>query len=249
MPPKLHQEFHSPSTEKYLSSYPRLPRRIRVLDGFVRNFPRRVFKPFRPKQEEKFVSHLLFFKKPLRRGEFSMTPSPYELGIATADIVDRLIAHREAFPREMYYSRLNRGDACYYLAHEGQVKSYQWVNFRECALVWGFTNTLNFFTLPDDTAYAYDFYTYSDARGKGFGSLLKQYMWADLAGKGFSSVVNGIHHYNFVSLKVHLDAGFELQRLYYLYQLMSWQGVFRGTEAETREVAAWLQSLDLAGSH
>ncbi len=245
MGPKLHQEFNSSAINRFLDSYPPTPRRIRMLDFMVRNFPRRLFKAIWPGQQEKFISHLLFFTKPLSPEDTFVNTTPFELGIADSRIINYLASHREAFPAEMYYNRLARGDACYYVAHEGEVRSYQWVNFRECALVWGQANSLTLTRLNEDEAYLYDFYTYSDARNQGFGKLLKLYVWSDLFGKNFASICNGIHHDNFVSLKLHLGSEFKLKNLYYAYQLMSWQGVFKGTRSETLAVKNWLASLDL----
>jgi len=248
MGPKLKQPFDSPLVDSFLASYPPVPYRIRFLDHCVRYFPRRFFKFLSPHNQDKFVSHALFFSRPLTSADRYPETSPCVVGVADKGIVQRLIDHPEGFRADMYWTRFNRGDTCYYLLHDGEIKCYQWVNSSFCSIYCGHESEVIFHHLREHQAYTYDFYTYSDFRGQGYGKILKHHVWADLHNRKVVRCYSGIHPDNFVSLKIHLAGGFKLECPYYLYRVMSWTLAVRGTQKQTLAIANWLDSLTLESS-
>ena len=237
-------DYKLPGWNEHLESYPSTPLRVRFLDRFVEYFPRRLLSWTAPDRLEKIVSHVLFFNKPLTATVSIEDNNSFTLGVADTGALEALFENEETFPEEVYLHRINRGDICYCLVHEGALKCYQWVNLDFCSIYCGFASEIIFHRMNKHTAYLYDFYTFEKFRGQGYGKALKSFVFSDLYRSNFRNCCNAIHYDNLVSLKIHLNNGFELEGLAYIYRLMSLTGTTWGTTGEVNAVRSWLRSFD-----
>ena len=221
-------------------AFPSLPLKVRVTDALVRYFPRRLFKWVSPEEQDKIVSHAIFFSKPLNGIRSVPLLRTMEFGVAGHDVVREMASHSEALPGAVYSKRMENGDFCYYLKVDGSLVCYNWVSLDCFCIYGGFPQEIRFQKPKSEmSAYTYDFYTYSESRGSGYGSLLKNRLLYDLAIKGYDRVYGCVHSDTRASLRVHKQAGYQVFGIAYMYRLMRFSVVLWANRATREKVRIW----------
>ncbi len=224
------------------AAFPSLPFKVRVADALVRNFPRRLFKWVSSEQQEKIASHAIFFSKTLKDIGCVPLSEVMEFGVADEDTVNDIASHPEALPRGVYSKRIENGDSCYYLKVNGSLVCYNWISLDCFSIYGGFPQEIRFAKPENEfSAYTYDFYTYSERRGSGYGALLKSSLLYDLAKQGYDMVYGCVHSDTRASLRVHKQAGYQVFGVAYMYRLMRFSFVLWANKEKTAQVTTWFE--------
>jgi GNAT superfamily N-acetyltransferase len=236
------QTYSSEAWEDAQNNYPSLPLKAQMSDFLVRKFPRRFFSWLSPRQQEKIISHAIFLSKSLDAAESGPLPANMEFGLAGDNVVKEMAAHPEALPAEVYSKRVANGDICYYLKVDDTLVCYNWINIDCFSIYGGFDEEIRFEKPANGkSVYTYDFYTYNDERGKGYGALLKSCLLRQLARDGYARIFSCVHHDTRASLKVHKDLGYEVFGVAYMYRLMQFSFVLWANRALAENVKLWFE--------
>ena len=152
--------------------------------------------------------------------------------------------HREARRPDVYERRLASGDRCFCLTDNGTVVCSNWVAFDRASALVGQDPEIRFRTLRSGECYSYDFYTPSEHRGRGFGSVTKRALLHTLAGEGFRYVFGLVDPRNGPSTQVHLRLGYEAVDEVYLYRFAGNCYAFQRPVGES--VGEWLRQAEAA---
>jgi GNAT superfamily N-acetyltransferase len=229
-------------TNNNLEAPPAPALRIRLLNLFVRIFPRRFFVFFRACTDAKFSFHPLLLCRKMSPTNSNL-PSNYRFDLLNDHWLNTIISHKDALSAEVYRNRLVKGDCCYCLEADGELVAYQWITRDSCCIFRGMNHEIDFLPLTSTQAFTYDFYTYRTHRNKGYGSLLKKQVYKALSACGVNEVMSCVLSNNRESRNIHLREGFSLKALPHNYRIMNWTTTLWGNEAKVKETAAWLSGI------
>ena len=153
--------------------------------------------------------------------------------------------HREARRPQVYDRRLASGDRCFCLTENGTVVCSNWVAFDRASALVGQDPEIRFRNLDPKECFSYDFYTPSERRGKGFGSMTKRALVGALAQEGFSYLYGLVDPRNAPSTQVHLRLGYEAIEEIYLYRFAGKCYAFQRPVGES--VRQWLDQAETVG--
>jgi GNAT superfamily N-acetyltransferase len=214
----------------------------------VRYFPVRPFQRFAAPGLGKVISHPLLLKKNLVRGASPGNREHYVVALANVRDLACIAQHAEAFPEKYYQTRLRRGDTCYCLRVNGEMVAYSWICFTCCSVHCAFENEIEFLQLQNHQAYSYDFYTYRNCRGKGYGSYLYERLEAALLDRGVTELYAAVYQYNYTSLKIHLRMDFDLVTGIANFRILRWAKSF-WQAVDQKKLERWIANTKDIHAH
>lgn len=220
-------------------SFPAYPLRVRLLNGLVKYFPRRLVPAGMCQELSKFVAHPCLLNRSISdRDKFSL-PAEFELKIASAQELAQLAGHSEGLPADVYQKRMLQGDKCICLYHQNELVSYNWLAFVRAGIFLGLDKQINMMMLESNQVFTYDFYTYKAHRNRGYGKLLKSAIFQFALSEGIQEIITCVHADNAASLAVHIKQGYNLKSMVFCARIMDWTVSFLSTPHQTSRYLAW----------
>jgi GNAT superfamily N-acetyltransferase len=220
-------------------SFPAFPFRVRLLNGLVKYFPRRLVPAGACLELSKFVAHPTLLSRTLSDKDRFNLPAEFELKIASDQEVSQLACHAEGLPLDVYQKRLHEGDKCICLYHQNELVSYNWLAFVRAGIFLGLDKQINIMRLKANQVFTYDFYTYNAHRNRGYGKLLKSGIFQFALSERIHEVLTCVHADNAASLAVHIKQGYNLKSMVFCARIMDWTVSFLSTPIQTSRYQAW----------
>lgn len=190
----------------------------------------------------RFVGIML--KKDLRNSLFTIEIDGYEYKEAEENEIKYIGSHKESLNYEVYKYRLSKGHICFCAKLQNEVMCYIWISPKICGLFFGTENELEILDLNDNQVYSYDLYTYKKYRNIGIASKLQNFTSNSLIKRGVTERVNIISPSNIASMKIALRAGFEPQRVIYIFGIKKYKKVFLGTKNKSNRLKHWKKMFE-----
>lgn len=186
----------------------------------------------------------IMLKKNLMNPLLQVKADGYGLKIADENELKYIGAHPESYNFAVYKYRFSKGHICFCAKNDNEVMCYIWVSPNVCGLFFGTENEIEILGLKPYQAYSYDLYTYNKYRHKGIASQLQNFTNLSLKESGITERFNIIGPSFVASMKISLRAGFEPQRIVYVYGINNYRKVFLGTTKKSNKLSEWKKKFE-----
>jgi GNAT superfamily N-acetyltransferase len=172
-----------------------------------------------------------------------VVPASYEWKLAGPKEIQYMDTHPEATSPTAYARRAQMGDRCVCLKQGGELVGYQWIRFKRCCALCGFTDAMElpFLPLAANQAFFYDLYTYKAHRKRGVGTLIRKLADQGLSEMGIDEVLSLVSPQNLPALRLRTLMQEKPDRMVYGYRIRNWHQTFLGPLGDTQLLAWWDQ--------
>lgn len=212
---------------------PRRPARFRLLNLLVRLFPSR----------SKYRNNAILLVRHINNASLKTEAGKYQFGWAEQNDINRIASHPEARSKDVYQTRLEKGDRCFCIKCNDEIIGYNWIAFQRCCHLCGSCYEFEFFPLNRNQAFTYDYYIYQKYRGQGMAISLKKQLIIALKSDGIDEIYTLVEPTNVPSMKIHLRLGYEPVCMVYSYRILNWRKSFTHLSGNQDSLNKWVDSF------